>query len=111
MRPHDAAADRLFVLALEHGTATRFEIEVHRERKYAVQVEAMGVPDPARLRFREALNEAVDILDRAAPASYLARRVNAGTRSSAHSPQNTLRLVSRRVNVLKSCALMSIPTT
>ena len=28
-------------------------------RKYAVQLEAMGVPDPVRLRFREALTEAV----------------------------------------------------
>lgn len=28
-------------------------------RKYAVQLDAMGVPDPTRLRFREALNEAI----------------------------------------------------
>lgn len=28
-------------------------------RKYAVQLEAMGVPDPTRLRFREALNEVI----------------------------------------------------
>ncbi|MGB3704950.1 MAG: Fic family protein [Castellaniella sp.] len=28
-------------------------------RKYAVQLEATGVPDPTRLRFREALNEAI----------------------------------------------------
>lgn len=28
-------------------------------QKYAVQLDAMGVPDPARLRFREALNEAI----------------------------------------------------
>ncbi|WP_231586537.1 Fic family protein [Cupriavidus basilensis] len=28
-------------------------------RKYAVQIEAMGVPDPMRLRFREALNETI----------------------------------------------------
>jgi hypothetical protein len=28
-------------------------------RKYAVMLEAMGVPDPVRLRFREALNEVV----------------------------------------------------
>ncbi|MCD9120166.1 Fic family protein [Cupriavidus sp. UGS-1] len=28
-------------------------------RKYAVMLEAMGVPDPVRLQFREALNEAI----------------------------------------------------
>ncbi|MGE4338671.1 MAG: Fic family protein [Pigmentiphaga sp.] len=28
-------------------------------RKYAVQLDAMGVPDPTRLRFREMLNEAI----------------------------------------------------
>lgn len=28
-------------------------------RKYAVQLDAMGVPNPTRLRFREMLNEAI----------------------------------------------------
>ena len=28
-------------------------------RKYAIQLDAVGVPDPVRLRFREQLNEAI----------------------------------------------------